>query len=69
MNEITLIGTVKFFDIPKGYGFITVENDKDYFFHVKDLRDIRVVQKDDKVSFVLGENRQGTCAISVKQID
>ncbi len=31
-------GTVKEYDITKGYGFIIGEDDRDYFVHVSGLR-------------------------------
>ena len=31
-------GTVKEFDVTKGYGFITGEDNEDYFVHVSGLR-------------------------------
>ena len=32
-------GTVKEFDVTKGYGFITVEDNEEYFVHVSGLRE------------------------------
>ena len=32
-------GTVKEFDVTKGYGFITGEDNEDYFVHVSGLRE------------------------------
>ena len=32
-------GTVKEFDVTKGYGFITAEDNEDYFVHVSGLRE------------------------------
>lgn len=60
-------GTVKFFNISKGYGFITEEGtDNEYFVHVSGLVD--EINKDDVVEFELKEGKKGMNAVNVKQL-
>jgi cold shock protein len=61
-------GTVKFFNQSKGYGFITDEDSrKDVFVHVSGLEDN--VQDNDRVSFKIIEDKRGSKAIEVRQIN
>ena len=68
--KTNLTGTVKFFNLEKAFGFITTDSDpkKDYFFHYSGQ-----VDRDDilgtgaKVSFDIGENRRGECAVNVQR--
>jgi CspA family cold shock protein len=60
------IGTVKFFNDSKGFGFIKDENSNtEYFVHVSGLVD--EVRENDKVTFELQEGRKGLNAINVKR--
>ena len=62
-------GTVKEFDLTKGYGFITGEGNEDYFVHVNGLREylkskgLRACQR---VSFDVDFGMRGNKAINVK---
>ncbi|HVA99280.1 MAG TPA: cold shock domain-containing protein [Bacteroidia bacterium] len=59
-------GTVKFFNVSKGFGFIKVdESDQEIFVHVTGLVD--QVREDDKVTFEVTEGRKGLNAINVKK--
>ena len=56
------IGTVKFFDNSKGYGFIandTVGNDA--FFHIKDVEAavMTALEKDQRLSYELENDQRG----------
>ena len=53
-------GTVKEFDVTKGYGFITGEDNEDYFVHVSGLRACQ------RVSFDADFGMRGDKAINVK---
>ena len=61
--------TGKEFDVTKGYGFITGEDNEDYFVHVNGLREylksrgLRAVQK---VSFDVDFGMRGDKAINVR---
>ncbi|MFC5269866.1 cold-shock protein [Adhaeribacter terreus] len=60
------IGTVKFFNDSKGFGFIKDDNSNtEYFVHVSGLVD--EVRENDKVTFELQEGRKGLNAINVKR--
>lgn len=53
------IGTVKFFNDDKGFGFITPENGgQDVFVHVSALARGGSLREGDKVSFELGQDRK-----------
>jgi CspA family cold shock protein len=56
------IGTVKFFNDSKGYGFIAPEDGSgDAFVHISAVEraGMRTLQKDQRVSYELEEDRRG----------
>jgi CspA family cold shock protein len=56
------IGTVKFFNEQKGYGFIAPEDGgNDAFVHITAVEraGLRTLQKDQRVSYELEEDRRG----------
>ena len=56
------IGTVKFFNDQKGYGFIAPEDGgNDAFVHIPAVEraGLRTLQKDQRVSYELEEDRRG----------
>ena len=60
-------GTVKFFNKPRGFGFITPDDGgKDVFVHKSDLVD--EITEGDKVSYDVEESEKGLNAINVKVI-
>jgi len=61
-------GTVKFFNIAKGFGFITPESGgKDVFVHANDLGGA-VIQEGMKVEFDVVEGKKGPQASGVKVV-
>lgn len=61
------IGTVKFFNNSKGFGFITPEDgNKDVFVHVNGLID--EIYEGDKVSYDVEESPKGLNAVNVKVV-
>jgi len=57
-----IMGTVKFFNTSKGFGFVTPEDgSKDVFVHVTALESagIHGLNEGDKITFVLEDDRQG----------
>ncbi len=60
-------GTVKFFNVSKGFGFITPDNgDKDVFVHANGL--IHDIAEGNKVLFETEEGRKGPSAVKVKLV-
>ena len=58
-------GTVKFFNVSKGYGFIKDEDsDNEYFVHATGLVD--QIKENDVVTFELKEGKKGINAVNVK---
>lgn len=58
-------GSVKFFNAGKGFGFITMDDGKDIFFHVSEVQGAE--PKDgDRVQFEVGQGKKGPCAVQVK---
>ena len=58
-------GTVKFFNVSKGFGFIKeTESGKEYFVHASGLID--KIKENDEVTFELQEGKKGLNAINVK---
>lgn len=59
------LGTVKFFNGQKGFGFITPEDGgKDVFVHISGIKD--EIAEGDKVSFDVEETQKGLSAINVR---
>ena len=66
MNE-RMIGTVKWFNASKGYGFIGQDNGDDVFVHFSAIQagGYRRLEKDQKVEFSIEEGPKGLQAASV----
>jgi CspA family cold shock protein len=59
-------GTVKFFNVDKGFGFITPDaGGKDVFVHANDLRGT-VLRDGNKVEFEVVQGKKGPQASNVK---
>ena len=68
------IGTVKWFDAKKGYGFISdtaTENSKDYFVHFSEIQTdgFKTLEEGQKVEFEIGEGTKGEVAKNVKTVN
>ena len=62
-------GTVKFFNVAKGFGFIVDDaTNKDIFVHVTGLLSGVTIQEKDKVQFEIEEGKKGPSAIKVQKI-
>lgn len=58
-------GTVKFFNVSKGFGFIKdADSDNEYFVHVSGLKD--QIKENDEVTFELQEGKKGINAVDVR---
>ena len=62
-------GTVKFFDVDKGFGFVIGKDNVEYFVHVSDVEKGIILDEDDSVSFEPVEGDRGLKATSVKLED
>ncbi len=61
-------GTVKWFDVKKGFGFIEMEDGNDIFVHhsgIKSDDDFKKLKDGDKVTFDIGSNDKGDIAENV----
>ena len=63
-------GTVKWFDAKKGYGFVadSASTDTDYFVHFSEIQSdsFKTLEEGQKVTFEIGEGKQGPVATKVK---
>ena len=61
------IGTVKWFNDTKGYGFITRENGEDVFVHFSSIRGegYRTLEDGQRVEFVVAQGEKGLQAQDV----
>lgn len=63
-----MTGTVKFFNVSKGFGFITNdETGKDIFVHITEL-DGTTLNEGDKVEYQEEEGKKGMMAVAVQVI-
>lgn len=64
-------GTVKWFDVRKGYGFITTEDGQDVFVHYSAIKvdGYKTLNDGEKVSFEVEEGQRGQIAKNVVRSD
>lgn len=64
------IGTVKWFNNEKGYGFITGEDNKDSFVHQSQIKSdgFRSLEEGQKVSYDVETDARGTKAVNVVKL-
>ena len=60
-------GTVKFFNVDKGFGFITAEDGNEYFVHVSALAEGVTLNEGDAVTFDVEEGDRGLKAVNVNK--
>ena len=59
-------GKVKWFNGAKGFGFITGEDNKEYFVHESGIKQ-GTIDENDEVSFDVEEGDKGLKAVNVKK--
>ncbi len=59
-------GTVKWFSIDKGFGFIQGEDGNDYFVHHTAVKSRKTLRENDRVSFTPVESERGKRAQDVE---
>lgn len=60
-------GTVKFFNVNKGFGFISGEDGKEVFVHQSALEDGVTLNENDAVTYDVEEGDRGLKAVNVKK--
>ena len=65
------IGTVKWFDNAKGFGFIVNEAGEDVFVHYRSIEGegFKTLAEGEQVEFVQSESEKGWQATEVKRVD
>ncbi len=66
----TVIGTVKFFNEAKGFGFIQQENGPDVFAHFSAITGtgFKTLSEGQKVKFTIGQGQKGPQAENIEVI-
>ncbi|CAB4576943.1 unannotated protein [freshwater metagenome] len=70
MSTAVAIGTVKFFNAEKGYGFISREDGPDVFVHFSQIQSkgFRTLNEGQQVEFEIGQGRKGDEAQNVRPV-
>lgn len=61
-------GKIKFFNVTKGFGFVSGEDGKDYFVHSTGLVGTGSLDKDDEVTFEIEQGDKGPKAVKVTKV-
>ncbi len=62
-------GKVKFFNEQKGFGFIVGDDGQDYFVHISDIKEGKILRQDDEVSFDEEKGDKGLKATKVELVN
>lgn len=70
MSEQRVIGTVKWFNDQKGYGFLAYEGGKDVFVHHTAIiaQGFRSLSEGDRVEFEIQDSPKGPAAANVRKL-
>ena len=70
MSEETIVGTVKWFNDAKGYGFLAREGGNDVFVHHSAIvaEGFRTLAEGDRVEFTIEQGPKGPAAANVRKI-
>lgn len=60
-------GTVKFFNSMKGFGFISGEDNNEYFVHQSAIKDGAALEDEDAVEFDVEQGDRGPKAVNVSK--
>ncbi|PKN64092.1 MAG: cold-shock protein [Deltaproteobacteria bacterium HGW-Deltaproteobacteria-15] len=65
-----MLGTMKFYNDSKGYGFAIGENGIDFFVHITNVADEVILQTGDKIEFTTQPSQNGgrPLAVNVRKI-
>ena len=65
-----IVGTVKWFNDSKGYGFISLEGERDVFVHFRSIQGegYRTLNEGEDVEFTLAEGPKGLQAEDVTKV-
>lgn len=69
MQDGELTGTIKWFDVTRGYGFVQLEDGSETFVHFSDIesgRNFIGFNNEDKVTFQMKEGKNGPQASRVR---
>jgi len=62
-------GSVKWFNDAKGYGFITIDSEREVFVHKSDLVGVTTLSEGQSVEFEIGEDQRGReKAVQVRRV-
>jgi CspA family cold shock protein len=61
-------GKVKFFNDLKNFGFITGEDNEEYFVHKSALQGFNVLHENEEVEFDVEKGDRGLKAVNVKKV-
>lgn len=67
--HLNSFGTVKWYAVEKGFGFISGDDGADYFVAARDVAANRVLREGDRVEFVVGRHPRGPKAQQVNLSD
>ena len=62
------VGTVKWFNTDRGYGFIKPESGNDVFVHASDIQDGGTLQDGQAVEFDISQGQKGPQATNVRAV-
>jgi len=62
-------GTMKWFNVTKGFGFIVGEDETDYFIHHSQIPEGLILKENDKIEFEVKETDKGKQACEIKLIE
>jgi cold shock protein len=71
VKEFFMQGTVKLFNVAKGFGFIKIENADDLFFHKSNVKSAGFrdsLMQGDLVTFEVQNSQKGKRAINIERI-